>query len=133
MRPLLEESGMNRKQTALADLDIISEGLAQQDGLAERLARHRATKANVTTALPTPPSESVMPKETGRGAHIPRGVSEKNAWRRGKGLIQVAVDEDIHIELGIIGKRRRLGLSQLTRNALNLWLETHGYALRIPD
>jgi hypothetical protein len=133
MRPLLEESGMNRKPTALAELDILSEGLAQQDGLAERLARHRAMKARATAAPAPPPSEPALPKEKGSGTHIPAAPSERNAWRRGKGLIQVAIDEDIHIELGIIGKRRRLGLSQLTRNALNLWLETHSYTLRIPD
>jgi hypothetical protein len=133
MQPLLEESGMNRKPTALAELDILSEGLAQQDGLAERLARHRAVKASATTAIPPPPSEPELPKEEGRGARIPAVANERNAWRRGKGLIQVAVDEDIHIELGIISKRRRLGLSQLTRNALNLWLETHGYTLRVPE
>lgn len=124
---------MNRKSTALAELDILSEGLAQQDGLAERLARHRAMKASATTAHAPPPSEPVLPTGKGRGAHIPTVASERNAWRRDKGLIQVAVDDDIHTELSIIGKRRHLTLSRLTRNALNLWLETHGYTLRIPE
>jgi hypothetical protein len=75
----------------------------------------------------------LLPTEKGRGANIPTVTSERNAWRRDKGLIQVAVDDDIHTEISIIGKRRHLTLSRLTRNALNLWLETHGYALRIPD
>jgi len=53
---------MTKKETALASMDIVSEGLAQEDGLAERLMRQRSSKAEgttrafqqVTPALPTP-------------------------------------------------------------------------------
>jgi hypothetical protein len=100
---------MARKST-LAALDIAAEGLAQQDGLAERLARQRADRA-------------------GEGAPPPT----RNAWRRGKALIQVAIPEDAHMELSILAKRRRITLSQLVKGALNQWLDSHGHALRLPD
>jgi hypothetical protein len=40
---------MTRKETALASLDIVGEGLAQEDGLAERLMRQRSSKPEGTT------------------------------------------------------------------------------------
>jgi hypothetical protein len=108
---------MARKST-LAGLDIAAEGLAQQDGLAERLARQRADR-----------------DAGGRGAGqgTPQAVPAHNAWRRGKALIQVAIPEDAHMELSILAKRRRITLSQLVKGALNQWLDTHGHALRLPD
>lgn len=102
---------MARKPSGIAGLDIIAEGRAQQDGLAERLARQRAA----TTAPVTMPE---------------RG---HNAWRRGKALLQVAIPEEAHLELSILAKRRRITLSQLVKDALNQWLDSHGHALRLPD
>ncbi|MDU7519849.1 MAG: hypothetical protein E7K72_00410 [Roseomonas mucosa] len=46
-------------------------------------------------------------------------------------MVQVALSEDSHVELSIIAKRRRMTLSQLAREALDLWLENHGHSLRI--
>lgn len=112
---------MTKKPSALAGLDIVSEGLAQQDGLAERLARQRATKGS--TALPAKPPEN---RNAGNN-------TDHNAWRRGKALIQVAVPEEIHVELSILAKRRRTNMSRLVKDALNDWLAAHGQALRIPD
>jgi hypothetical protein len=107
---------MARKST-LAALDIAAEGLAQQDGLAERLARQRAARGTEG-------------RGAGEGAPAP---AAHNAWRRGKALIQVAIPEDAHMELSILAKRRRITLSQLVKTALNQWLDTHGHALRLPD
>jgi hypothetical protein len=102
---------MARKTTTLASLDIAAEGLTQQDGLAERLARSRA-------AAP------------GQGAPAGR---DRNAWRRGKALLQVAIPEEAHMELSILARRRRMTLSQLVKGALNQWLDSHGHALRLPE
>ena len=102
-------------------LDIVGEGLAQQDGLAERLARQRA-------AVPPPATDrgvAAPPDPGGGGGH--------NAWRRGKALLQVAIPEDAHMELSILAKRRRMTLSQLVKGALNQWLDSHGHALRLPE
>ncbi len=115
------------KKTALADLDIEQEGLAQQDGLAERLARQRGQQ-----------TDQVAPPDRQEDAAAPvslrqRASADPNAWRRGKALLQVAIPEDIHIELAIIAKRRRLTLSQITKEALNAWLVAHNYQFRIPD
>jgi len=110
---------MARKPTTLAALDIMGEGLAQQDGLAERLARQRAAAA---------PAQAYAPP----AAPAPAG-REHNAWRRGKALIQVAIPEEAHLELSILAKRRRMTLSQLVKDALNQWLDSHGHALRLPD
>src|ERR1700688_5079931 len=67
----------------------------------------------------------------------PHGVSrcehDRNAWRQGKALLQVAIPGDAHIELSVLAKRRRMPLSQLVKSALNLWLETHSHTLRITD
>jgi post-segregation antitoxin (ccd killing protein) len=111
---------MAKKSSALAELDIAGEGLAQQDGLAERLARQRAIKGLAST--------TEIPSERNGTA-----VQDHNAWRRGKSLIQVAVPEDIHVELSILAKRRRINMSRLVKDALNDWLAAHGQALRIPD
>jgi hypothetical protein len=111
---------MARKPNALATLDIVAEGLAQQDGLAERLARSRAER----TA--TPPEPAATP------AAAP-AAPDHNAWRRGKALLQVALPEEAHLELSILAKRRRLTLSRLVKAALNEWLDRHGHALRLPD
>jgi hypothetical protein len=105
-----------KRPSRLAELDIESEGLTQQDGLAERLARQRGRAgegAEDAAARPSAPAR------------------DANAWRRGKSLLQVAIDEDTHVELSIIAKRRRLTLSQLTKDALNDWLKAHGHELKI--
>ena len=104
---------MARKPGRLAALDIVAEGMAQQDGLAERLARGRAARA------PEAPPVAA--------------VADHNAWRRGKALLQVALPEEAHLELAILAKRRRLTLSRLVKAALNEWLERHGHALRVPE
>lgn len=106
----MKGAGMARRQSTLASLDIAAEGLAQQDGLAERLARGRAGQG--------PAAEPAR---------------ERNAWRRGKALLQVAVPEEAHLELSILAKRRRMTLSRLVKAALNEWLEHHGHALRLPE
>jgi hypothetical protein len=103
----------------LAALDIVAEGRAQQDGLAERLARARATRET------PPPSPALSP--------LADQPAEHNAWRRGKALLQVALPEEAHLELSILAKRRRLTLSRLVKAALNEWLEHHGHALRLPE
>ena len=113
---------MARKPSTLAALDIVGEGLAQQDGLAERLARQRAAAA------------APMGQGAGQGAQ-PATAPDRghNAWRRGKALLQVAIPEEAHMELSILAKRRRITLSQLVKAALNQWLDSHGHALRLPD
>jgi hypothetical protein len=112
---------MARKPSMLAALDIVGEGLAQQDGLAERLARNRAAAA--------PPAG-----RAGQGAEpAPERDAGHNAWRRGKALLQVAIPEDAHMELSILARRRRMTLSQLVKGALNQWLDSHGHALRLPE
>lgn len=109
---------MARKPSMLAALDIAAEGLAQQDGLAERLARQRAT-----AAPPVARAQGSAPAEP----------ASHNAWRRGKALLQVAIPEEAHVELSILAKRRRITLSQLVKEALNQWLDSHGHALRLPE
>jgi hypothetical protein len=116
---------MARKPSTLASLDIVGEGLAQQDGLAERLARSRAA------ALPAP--TGAAQSGAGQGAAAPARDAGHNAWRRGKALLQVAIPEEAHMELSILAKRRRMTLSQLVKGALNQWLDSHGHALRLPD
>ncbi len=111
---------MARKTSALAALDIVGEGLAQQDGLAERLTRQRAART------------------AGEGKEVPPAASvavakDHNAWRRGKALLQVALPDEAHMELSILAKRRRMTLSQLVKEALNQWLDRHGHALRMPE
>jgi hypothetical protein len=113
---------MARKPSTLAALDIVGEGLAQQDGLAERLARRRA-------AAGQGPAPAVEPE----GPAAPAPGPDRNAWRRGKALLQVAIPEDAHMELSILAKRRRITLSQLVKGALNQWLDSHGHALRLPE
>jgi hypothetical protein len=117
---------MARKPTALADLDIESEGLTHQDGLAERLAKQRGQRS--VEALPETASEQ-SPAEISNSLR----QRDANAWRRGKSLVQVAIPEDAHIELSIIAKRRRMTLSQVVKAALNDWLSRHGHQLRLPD
>jgi hypothetical protein len=106
---------MARKPSMLAALDIAAEGLAQQDGLAERLARQRAA---------TPPPGPEKPAAP---------AANHNSWRRGKALLQVAIPEEAHMELSILARRRRMTLSQLVKDALNQWLDAHGHALRLPE
>ena len=117
---------MARKTTALADLDIESEGLTHQDGLAERLAKQRSQRSaeNLQEIVPEPARA-----EAGRS--LPQ--RDPNAWRRGKSLVQVAIPEDAQIELSVIAKRRRMTLSQVVKAALNDWLSRHGHHLHIPD
>jgi hypothetical protein len=116
---------MARKPSTLAALDIAAEGLAQQDGLAERLARQRAA---------VPATSPAVAGGAGQGAPpAPVRAAEHNAWRRGKALLQVAIPEEAHMELSILAKRRRITLSQLVKGALNQWLDSHGHALRLPD
>jgi len=116
---------MARKPSALADLDITSEGLAHQDGLAERIAKQRGQS-------PASSANSGHAAEPQAATRTSPPVRDANAWRRGKGLVQVAIPEDAHIELSIIAKRRRIALSQLVKSALNEWLTSHGYPLQIP-
>jgi hypothetical protein len=123
---------MTTKQTALASLDIMSEGLAQQDGLAERLTRQRSSKSTSAARVATP--DNPPPAfEPGRGGDLASSTGNHNAWRRGKALVQFTIPPDAHIELGVIAKRRRIDLSGIGRQALNLWLEKHSYTLRISD
>ena len=120
---------MAKRQSALATLDIEQEGLAQQDGLAERLARKRG---HVTETSSFPAATDVGREAPEAAPSKPR-ASDANAWRRGKALLQVALPEDIHVELAIIAKRRRMTLSQVTKEALNAWLSSHGHHIKIPD
>jgi hypothetical protein len=113
-----------RKPGALAALDIVGEGLAQPDGLAERLARQRAARGEAAAAS----EHAARPARAGQG-----GAKDHNAWRRGKALLQVAIPEEIHLELSILAKRRRMTLSHLVKDALNQWLDGHGHKLRLPD
>ena len=124
---------MTAKQTALASLDIVSEGLAQQDGLAERLTRQRSSKSGSVAQVPTPDTTPATPSEQRRGNDPAHSKDDRNAWRRGKALLQVAIPNDVHIELSVLAKRRQVQLSHIVRTAINLWLEKHSYALRIPD
>jgi hypothetical protein len=124
---------MTTKQTALASLDIMSEGLAQQDGLAERLTRQRSTKSTSVTRVPMSDSPPPPAFEPGREGDLAPSKSDRNAWRRGKALVQFTIPPDAHIELAVIAKRRRIDFSDIGRAALNLWLEKHSYTLRIPD
>jgi hypothetical protein len=124
---------MAKRNSAIADLDIAAEGKAQQDGLAERLARRRVTRdapdrtgaEAMTTAVPASEPESEPAKSRRSGAR------DANAWRKGKALLQVAISEESHVELSIIAKRRRMTLSQLVKSAVDQWLETHGHSLRV--
>jgi hypothetical protein len=110
---------MARKPSTLATLDIVGEGLAQQDGLAERLARQRAVTPSSSRSAPAAESAKHSPGH--------------NAWRRGKALLQVAIPDEAHMELSILAKRRRITLSQLVKGALNEWLASHGHTLRLPE
>jgi hypothetical protein len=133
------------RKTALADLDIVSEALSQQDGLAERIARGRGQRVEqVLAGMPAPPTAQPMqtdnvpaePKnETAPIGPTRRGRTGKdpNAWRVGKALLQVAIPIDAHIELAVLAKRRRIAVSDLVRAAMNEWLEKHGHALRITE
>jgi len=129
----LEEDAMTAKPTALASLDIVSEGLAQQDGLAERLTRQRSSKSGGLVPVVKQDSAPSATSEQGRKQDPIFSKNDHNAWRRGKALLQVAVPNDIHIELGVLAKRRQVQLSHIVRAAINLWLEKHSYTLRIPD
>jgi hypothetical protein len=133
------------RKTALADLDIVSEALSQQDGLAERIARARGQRVE-QVLVDTPAPESAQPiqghkvpaepkKEDMSIGQIRRGRTGKdpNAWRVGKALLQVAIPIDAHIELAVLAKRRRIAVSDLVRSAMNEWLEKHGHALRITE
>jgi hypothetical protein len=124
---------MTTKQTALASLDIMSEGLAQQDGLAERLTRQRSSKSTTVTRAPTPDTPPPAAFEPNSGNNLVPSNGDRNGWRRGKALVQFTIPPDAHIELGVIAKRRRIDVSDIGRAAINLWLEKHSYALRIPD
>lgn len=117
-----------RKATTLATLDIAAEGLAQQDGLAERLARSRSVPLPAAANGPRPAAG-----QGGAERVEPDRPRDHNAWRRGKALLQVAIPEEVHLELSILAKRRRMTLSQLVKGALNQWLDSHGHALRLPE
>lgn len=117
---------MARKPSALAELDITSEGLTHQDGLAERIAKQRGQQS--TDSPPASP-----PDQTSAATRTALPPRDANAWRRGKSLVQVAIPEDAHIELSIIAKRRRMTLSQVVKAALNDWLARHGHQLHLPE
>jgi hypothetical protein len=112
---------MTRRPTALADMDIESEGLTHQDGLAERITKQRGQRTDYLPPVTTPQGRA------------PRPIRDPNAWRQGKSLLQVAIPEDVHVELSIIAKRRRMTLSQVVKTALNDWLTLHGHKLHLPD
>ncbi|MDT8278639.1 hypothetical protein RQ734_21520 [Roseomonas mucosa] len=124
---------MARRTTPLADLDIHAEGLAQQDGLAERLARNRSNRGPGASSPHDPRAADATADEASPPADRIRRASarEPNDWRQGKSMVQVALSEESHVELSIIAKRRRITLSQLAREALDLWLERHGHTLRV--
>ena len=125
---------MARRSRAIANLDIEAEGLAQPDGLAERLQRNRETRTTTVSAITSPTKGAAQPADPASAVNMPPGRSGgrgRNDWRNGKAMVQVALDEEMHTELSIIAKRRRMTLSQLAREAMNLWLETHGHTLRI--
>jgi hypothetical protein len=87
---------MTRKETALASLDIVGEGLAQEDGLAERLMRQRSSKPEGTTRplqRETPPAPT---PQRANEKHSPPAKHDRNAWRQGKALLQVAIPGDPH-------------------------------------
>jgi hypothetical protein len=120
---------MAKRPSALADLDIEREGLAHQDGLAERLTRQRAKREGE----PSNAADTSSPSKEAQVVPSSGAVPDRNAWRRGKSLIQVAIPEDVHVELGVIAKRRRITLSQMVKAALNDWLDKHDHRIRIPD
>ena len=130
---------MARKASTLAALDIEAEGLAQQDCLAERLARQRAAAvAPPSVGRAGPGAGQAAGQGAGHGTDLApaRDVAQgpgHNGWRRGKALLQVAIPEEAHMELSILAKRRRMTLSQLVKAALNQWLDSHGHALRLPE
>lgn len=110
---------MAKKTSPLANLDIAAESLTQQDGLAERVARGRASRSSGT---PSPLKVVEAQAESPRDA---------NQWRKGKAVLQVAILEDSHVELSVIAKRRRTTLSQIVKDALHDWLDRHGHPLRL--
>ena len=124
---------MARKRSALAALDIVGEGMAQQDGLAERLARQRAARSAADPRIADEAASSDPVPNTALGATAAAQTTDHNAWRRGKALLQVAIPQDIHLELSILAKRRRMTLSQVVKGALNQWLDSHGHTLRLPE
>jgi len=76
---------MAKRISNLADLDIEQEGMAQQDGLAERLARQRGQQSA------EPASQVVRPEAPVTATpQRQRAAAEPNSWRRGKALLQVA-------------------------------------------
>ena len=110
---------MAKKASPIADLDIAAESLTQQDGLAERVARNRAGRGgNSPSPLKVVNAAVDMPPD-------------RNQWRNGKSVLQVAIPEDSHVELSVIAKRRRTTLSQIVKDALHDWLEKHGHPLRL--
>jgi hypothetical protein len=119
---------MAKRSSSLADLDIEQEGMAQQDGLAARLARQRGQQ--VEQVQPPTVRETPAPPVAAPGR---ARSADPNSWRKGKALLQVALPEDIHVELSIIAKRRRVTLSQITKDALNAWLVDHNYHFKIPE
>ena len=96
---------MARKPTALADLDIEGEALSQQDGLAERIARKRSLSGGSDQSKAADIGHD-KPLETGRASVATTanvsGSRDPNAWRKNKSLLQVAIDEESHVELSIL-------------------------------
>jgi hypothetical protein len=81
----------------------------------------------------TPRGLAIADAGTGqRKALGPRKARPKRV-APGQGLLQVAISDDARIQLSILAKRRRMPLSQVVKSALNLWLETHSYTLRVTD
>lgn len=102
------------KKSSLADLDIVDEGMAQLDGLAERLTQLR--------------DKRVEPAPEARG---PARAVGRNQYRAGKTLLQVMLDESDHVELSIIAKRRRATMSDIVKEALDEWLSKRQLPLRV--
>jgi hypothetical protein len=72
---------MARKPSALAALDIVGEGLAQQDGLAERLSRQRAARASPGAA---PPERAPTPGKRGGGKPNEGKLAERAVAENGR-------------------------------------------------
>ena len=93
----------------------------------------KASRSRMGSPSAWPGNALVGARRARRSRSRAGGGGDHNAWRRGKALIQVAVPEEIHVELSVLAKRRRINMSRLVKDALNDWLAAHGQALRIPD
>jgi hypothetical protein len=122
------------KSPPLADLDIEAEAITHTDGLASRVARARGQPELNPPPAPQARGRAASRKAADQAAVEPtQGSVGHNAWRRDKAMLMVPMPEDIHVELAIVAKQRRTTMSAITREALNAWLEAHGYNFRVPQ